>query len=90
MQTEIDGKFLLNVYALVEKHGEAAVTPYGNGFTLNGLTVAPGFDGYDVYLFSNKVQLTLGFHNKWHADAKNEQEMDEFVGLMGAIRHQYG
>ncbi|MDX5406938.1 MAG: DUF3081 domain-containing protein [Chromatiaceae bacterium] len=89
MQNELDGKFLLSVYGKVEKHGTAVNNELGAGFTLDGITVNAGFDGYEVYLSNNKVQLTLGFHNKWHSDAKNEADMDEFVSQLKNINRNY-
>ncbi|MAD76871.1 MAG: hypothetical protein CML20_19150 [Rheinheimera sp.] len=89
MHNELDGKLLLNVYAKVEKHGKAVDTDHGAGFTLDGLTVSQGFDGYEVYFQSAKVQLTLGFHHKWHSDAQNEKDMDTFIELIKHINNQY-
>ena len=79
MQNEIDGKFLLNLYAKIEKHGEVVSTPHGSGFQLDGITISQGFDGYEAYFSDGQVQLTLGFHNKWHADASTEQQMERFL-----------
>ncbi len=87
MKNELDGKLLLNVYAKVEKHGQAVTTANGAGFSLDGLTVSQGFDGYEVYFSTAKVQLTLGFHHKWHCDAQNEKDMDAFMDLIKHINN---
>lgn len=89
MQNEIDGKFLLNLYVKVEKHGKAVTTVNGAGFELEGITVSQSFDGYDAYFSDGVVQLTLGFHNKWHADAKDERQMEAFLDKLQAIQKQY-
>ncbi|KKO49890.1 hypothetical protein VT06_04680 [Arsukibacterium sp. MJ3] len=89
MQNELDGKLLLNVYSKVEKNGQSVTTNNGAGFTLDGLTVSQGFDGYEVYYASSKVQLTLGFHHKWHSDAQNEKDMDAFIELIKHINNNY-
>lgn len=89
MQNELDGKFLLSVFGKVEKHGRAITNELGAGFELDGITVNAGFDGYEVYLTDGKVQLTLGFHNKWHSDAKNEADMDVFVAALKKINRNY-
>ncbi|MGI5308936.1 DUF3081 family protein [Rheinheimera sp. WS51] len=89
MKNEIDGKFLLSVFAKVEKHGEAITNDLGPGFYLDGVTVNSGFDGYEVYFDNNKVQLTLGFHNQWHANAENESDLDEFVKMLSKINTKY-
>ena len=86
MQNELDSKLLLNVYAKVEKHGKAVDTDFGAGFTLDGLTVSQGFE---VYFISAKVQLTMGFHHKWHSNAQNEKDMDTFIELIKHINNHY-
>lgn len=89
MQNEIDGKFLLSLYAKIEKHGEPVVTPHGSGFELEGIQISQGFDGYEAYFSDGAVQLTLGFHNKWHADARDEQQMERFLDRLKLIQQQY-
>lgn len=89
MQNELDAKFLLNVYSKVEKHGSAINNTLGAGFELDGITVNAGFDGYEVYLSNGRVQLTLGFHHKWHSDAQNEADMDAFIAQLKKIDQNY-
>lgn len=89
MQNEIDGKFLLNLYSKIEKHGKAVTTANGAGFALEGISVSQGFDGYEAYFTDGKVQLTLGFHNKWHADATDEKQMEAFLARLNFIQQQY-
>lgn len=88
MQNLIDAKLLLKVFSKVEQQGQAVQTPVGNGFVLEGLQVATGFDGYDLYFFAEGVTLTLGFHQKYHIDAKNEQEIDFFILKLKKIDHR--
>ncbi len=61
MQNLIDAKMLLRVFSLTEQLGQAVTTPVGAGYELQGLQVATGFDGYDLYFFAAGVTLTLGF-----------------------------
>ena len=89
MQNELDGKFLLSVFGKVEKNGTAITNELGAGFVLDGITVNSGFDGYEVYFSDGKVQLTLGFHNKWHSDAKSETDMDSFIAQLKKINRNY-
>ncbi|MEH8020635.1 MULTISPECIES: DUF3081 family protein [Rheinheimera] len=89
MQNELDGKFLLTVFGKVEQHGQPIKNELGAGFTLDGMTVNSGFDGYEVYFNDGKVQLTLGFHNKWHSDAKSEKDMDDFITQLKKINEKY-
>ena len=85
MRNELDGKFLLGVAGKIEKLGSAVQNEFGAGFCLDGVTMNSSFDGYEVYLSNGKVQLTIGFHHKWHCDAKSEAEMDEFVTQLKKI-----
>ncbi|CAM3835692.1 DUF3081 family protein [Rheinheimera salexigens] len=89
MKNEIDGKFLLTVFAKVEKHGSAITNDLGAGFTLDGVTVNSGFDGYEAYFDNGKVQLTLGFHNQWNTNAENEIAFDEFMNMLNKINNNY-
>lgn len=89
MQNELDAKLLLNVYSKIEKYGMAVDTELGQGFQLEGVTVYQGHDGYEVYFQTLKVQLTMGFHHKWHSTAKDELEMDEFIEKIKHINRSY-
>ena len=88
MQNLIDAKQLMKVFSKVEQQGAPAQTPVGNGFELAGMQVATGFDGYDLYFFAEGVSLTLGFHQKYHIDAQNEQQIDQFIQLLKRIDSQ--
>lgn len=85
MQNLIDAKLLLKVFGIIEQQGHAAVTPVGNGFELNGMQIATGFDGYDLYFFAAGMTLTLGFHQKYHLDASTEQQVEQFIQLLKKI-----
>ncbi len=50
MQNLIDAKLLMKVFSKVEQQGVAVDTTFGKGFELDGMTIASGFDGYDLYL----------------------------------------
>lgn len=89
MRNELDGRFLLDVYSSIEKHGMTLETEQGKAYQLNGVTVTPGHDGYDIEFDNGKVQVTLGFHHKWHSTAKTEFDMDEFIDTLKKIRHDY-
>lgn len=82
MQNLIDAKLLLKVFGIIEQQGHAASTPVGNGFELNGMQIATGFDGYDLYFFAAGMTLTLGFHQKYHLDATTEQQVEQFIQLL--------
>jgi hypothetical protein len=89
MQNELDSKFLLRVFSKIEKAGQKIDMPQGPGFALDGVTVNAGFDGYDLYFNNGKVLLTLGFHHKWHSDAKSGADMEEFIAQLKKIDRNY-
>lgn len=88
MQNLIDAKMLLRVFSLTEQLGQPVTTPVGAGFMLQGLQVATGFDGYDLYFFAAGVTLTLGFHQKYFIDARDEQQVEQFIQLLQQIQRQ--
>jgi hypothetical protein len=89
MQNLIDAKLLLRVFSLAEQHGEDVLTAAGKGFRLDGLQVATGFDGYDLYFWYGDLTLTLGFHQKYFIDARSEQQIDEFHQVLFRIAKAY-
>lgn len=86
MQNLIDAKLLLRVFSLTEQLGQAVTTPVGAGYELQGLQVATGFDGYDLYFFAAGVTLTLGFHQKYFIDAQTESQVEQFIQLLQQIQ----
>ena len=88
MQNLIDAKLLMKVFSKVEQQGVAVDTTFGKGFELDGMTIASGFDGYDLYFVADEVTVTLGFHQKYHIDAQNEQQIDQFIQLLKRIDSQ--
>jgi hypothetical protein len=86
MQNLIDAKLLLRVFSLTEQLGQAVTTPVGAGYELQGLQVATGFDGYDLYFFAAGVTLTLGFHQKYFIDAQTEPQVEQFIQLLQQIQ----
>lgn len=79
MQNLIDPKLLMKVFSTVEQQGTSVDTPFGKGFELDGMTIASGFDGYDLYFVADKVTVTLGFHQKYNIDAQDEEHIDMFI-----------
>ena len=88
MQNLIEAKLLLTVFSVVEQQGMPVQTAFGHGFELDGMQVATGFDGYDLYFFAAGMTLTLGFHQKYHLDATTEQQVDQFIQLLKRIDSQ--
>ncbi|MDF3124166.1 DUF3081 family protein [Rheinheimera sp. 1928-s] len=85
MQNLIDAKLLMKVFSKVEQQGKPVDTPFGKGFELDGMTIASGFDGYDLYFVADQVTVTLGFHQKYHIDAKDEEHIEQFIQRLKRI-----
>jgi hypothetical protein len=74
MKNELDCKTILSVFEYIQGHGEAV----NNAKCINGISAFTDHDGYTVYLKSNSVTLTLGFHNTYHLDYQRVSQKDEF------------
>jgi hypothetical protein len=85
MRNLIDAKLLLQAFVKTEQLGLPVQTAFGTGFQLNGLQVANGYDGYELFFQAAGVTVTLGFHQKYFIDAANEQQVDQFVQLLQQI-----
>jgi hypothetical protein len=85
MRNSIDSLLLMKVFTRVEQQGEAVQTAFGPGYSLAGMQVASGFDGYDLYFHADGVTVSLGFHQKYHVDAANEAQIDAFVARLQRI-----
>jgi hypothetical protein len=78
---KIDVKRALRVFEKVTQKGSKD----DDGWHYGGLTVNTDFDGYTVFIRSNKVDLTIFFHNKYSVDCASERDLQEFVGLLAKL-----
>lgn len=85
MRNSIDSLLLMKVFTRVEQQGEPMQTAFGPGFRFDGMQVAAGFDGYDLYFHADGVTVSLGFHQKYQIDAANEAQIDEFIARLQRI-----
>ncbi len=85
MQNAIDSMLLMKVFSAIERDGQQTQTEFGPGYQLDGMQVATGFDGYDLYFKADGVTVSLGFHQKYHLDAENEAQIDAFVARLQRI-----
>lgn len=82
MRNSIDSLLLMKVFTRVEQQGQPVHTAFGPGFQLDGMQVAAGFDGYDLYFHADGVTVSLGFHQKYHVAAETEAQIDAFVARL--------
>lgn len=85
MKNLLDAKLLMRAFSKAEQQGEPVQTPFGAGFALQGLQVAPGYDGYELFFQACGVTVTLGFHQKYFIDAANEQQVEQFVQVLHKV-----
>lgn len=85
MRNAIDSMLLMKVFSTIERDGQQIQTNAGPGYQLDGMQVASGFDGYDLYFHADGVTVSLGFHQKYHVDADNEAQIDAFIARLQRI-----
>lgn len=85
MKNLIDAKLLLQAFVKTEQQGTPVQTAFGAGYQLNGLQVANGDDGYELFFQAAGVTVTLGFHQKYFIDAANEQQVEQFMQILQRV-----
>lgn len=77
MQDEviIDVRKALSVFELITRTGVKS----GEDWTLDQMTANSGFDGYSISLRDQNATLTINFHNTYHVDCDNHQQLKSFV-----------
>ncbi|MBY6189140.1 DUF3081 family protein [Microbulbifer agarilyticus] len=78
LEQKIDVKQALRVFNRVTKEGKKI----DDGWQFHGLTASTDFDGYTVFLRTNRVELTIFFHNKFKVECSNALDLDDFVELL--------
>ena len=81
MDKRLDIKQALRVFDKVVSCG----LKEGDQYRLDGLQASSGFDGYSVTLGTNRVVLTIHFHNKYDVDYDDSKELDLFIQLLDRI-----
>lgn len=54
-------------------------------YTLNGITLDTGYDGYSITLKNNEVSLTLHFHNTFNLISPGRSETEKFFKQLDVI-----
>ena len=85
VKTELDPMYLLSAYEIVTRLGEETK----KGYCLAGIEAFSDYDGYNIYLAGDGVQLRLGFHNTYKLDYKYEYLRDEFLKKIKALVGRY-
>lgn len=85
MKNLLEPKLLMQAFSKAEQQGILVQTPFGAGFALQGLQVATGYDGYELFFQACGVTVTLGFHQKYFIDAENEQQVEQFMAVLKLV-----
>ncbi|MGR5445201.1 DUF3081 domain-containing protein [Vibrio jasicida] len=75
MKNELDATKVLQAYECVMTNG----TPTEFGKMYEGVEAYSDYDGYNVFLRGNGVELTVGFHNTYHLEYDQEHLKDSFL-----------
>lgn len=75
MKNELDPSKILMAYETVMANG--TLTEHGKIY--EGVEAFSDYDGYNVYMRGNGVELKVGFHNTYHLDYDQEHLRDSFL-----------
>lgn len=82
-------QLLLSVFAKVKHFGLIADTPSGVGYTLEGLTVAVGFFGDQVYFFYQTAVLVLSNDTQLRFEQNNNPDNALLLEKVDQIEQKY-
>lgn len=75
MENELDATKILQAYEMVMENG----TPTEFGKMYQGVEAFSDYDGYNVFMRGNGVELKIGFHNTYHLEYDQEHLRDSFL-----------
>ncbi|ASI91301.1 DUF3081 domain-containing protein [Vibrio mediterranei] len=75
MKNELDPGKVLQAYDNIMEHGTD--TEFGKIY--GGVEAFSDYDGYNVYMRGNGVELKVGFHNTYHLEYDQEHLRDSFL-----------
>lgn len=75
MKNELDPNKVLKAYDTIMSNG----TKTELGKIFEGVEAYSDYDGYNVYMRGNGVELSIGFHNTYHLEYDQEHLRDSFL-----------
>lgn len=75
MKNELDPSKVLQAYENVMNNG----SPTEFGKIYEGVEAFSDYDGYNVFLRGNGVELKVGFHNTYHLEYEQEHLKETFL-----------
>lgn len=83
MKNDLDSKMILRVFEYIQQHGEII----DDLKCVDGIFAYTDYDGYTIYLKSNTVTLTLGFHNTYHLEYDAQNHKESFYQSVNRLNH---
>ena len=85
MHNELDTRMVLRVFDKIRKHGSKE----NDHYQLEGIRASADFDGYTLFIADDQTELTLGFHNTYHARYDKDDHWELFVKKLRHIDTTY-
>ena len=81
MKNQLDPGKIMQAYETVMSNG----TPTDLGRIYQGIEAFADYDGYNVYMRGNGVELKVGFHNTYHLDYDQEHQKESFLKKVATL-----
>ncbi|WP_428772625.1 DUF3081 domain-containing protein [Vibrio sp.] len=81
MKNELDPTAILHAYETVMENG----TPTELGKMYQGIEAFTDYDGYNIYMRGNGVELRMGFHNTYELNYDQEHLRDSFLSKIAQL-----
>jgi hypothetical protein len=90
MKNELESRLVLSVFDKIRQHGDVKDDKqFDKVYFLEGVSAATDFDGYTLYLKDASVNLSFGFHNKYHFDSESHEQVEQFEKKLRYIDTNY-
>lgn len=86
MKNELDNKKLLRVFDKIRNNGKRHDD---ETYHLEGLKAFTDFDGYTVFIEDATVKLSFGFHNQYHYEYDNNDQLQAFEKKVDYVDKTY-
>ena len=81
MKNELNPTKILQAFEVIMEKG----SPTEIGRIYGGVEAFSDYDGYNVYMRGNGVELQVGFHNTYHLDYEQEHLRESFLKKLNAL-----
>ncbi|ASK53652.1 hypothetical protein CEQ48_02300 [Vibrio tarriae] len=81
MKNELEPSKVLSAYETVMANG----SPTEFGKIYEGIEAYADYDGYNIFMRGNGVELKIGFHNTYHLAYEQEHLRDSFLKKLSML-----